>query len=200
MSEIINGANLNKSGMYPGWKAKAAEDKAADDAAQAAKTEVKVTPIVESGTKIASIDVDGNSTDLYAPAGASGTATGLAAPDPIAATINMMFNDTQTGIVIDKTFAELEEVIDEFSVDYDIVFIEVTGNTGYSGYYAAFHNDSGPDNVLIFYQVGLAALNLAYPVIENGQISKYLADALGFVMYDSNAVSYTSVELTIPTN
>ena len=71
MSEkIISEANLNKSGAYPGWKAKAAADKAAEDAAQAAKTEVTVTQVQGStnGTKIATIGVDSVSTDVYAPA------------------------------------------------------------------------------------------------------------------------------------
>lgn len=70
MSEIINGANMNKAGVYPGWKAKAAADKAADDAAQAAKTEVTVTQVQTStnGTKIATIGVDDVNTDIYTPA------------------------------------------------------------------------------------------------------------------------------------
>lgn len=62
MSEIINGANMNKSGVYPGWKAGSA-------GGAGGVQSVEVTPIVEEGTKIASIAVDGDSTDLYAPAG-----------------------------------------------------------------------------------------------------------------------------------
>lgn len=68
--KIISEANMNKSGVYPGWKAKAAADKAAADAAQAAKTEVTVTQVQGStnGTKIATIGVDDVDTDIYAPA------------------------------------------------------------------------------------------------------------------------------------
>ena len=57
--DIISGANINKAGVYPGWKMK----KAAPGGVQS----VEVTPIVEEGTKIASIVVDGEGTDLYAP-------------------------------------------------------------------------------------------------------------------------------------
>ena len=65
MSESINGANMNKAGVYPGWKAGSA-------GGAGGVQSVKVTPFVEEGTKIASIAVDGDSTDLYAPAGGEG--------------------------------------------------------------------------------------------------------------------------------
>ena len=43
----------------------------ADNIVDGGGSEVEVTQVLESGTKIASISVDGESTDLFAPAGAS---------------------------------------------------------------------------------------------------------------------------------
>ena len=125
MSEkIISEANLNKAGAYPGWKAKATADKAAEDAAQAAKTDVKVTQVQGStnGTKIATIGVDSVSTDVYAPAvavtqvqGSTGgtkiatvavgaTSTDIYAPEgPEDFVVNFTYTATQGDLPVSET-------------------------------------------------------------------------------------------------
>lgn len=187
---------MNKSGVYPGWKAKAAADKAADDAAQAAKTVVTVTPIVESGTKIASIAVDGNSTDLYAPAVKAGTATAALLPDPIAITVNVHFDDVQSIFVADKTFTEIANAIDEYSSDYEYVTVKVTGDT-YAGFYAGYHIVDGDVNIVELHQMGLTALNFAYPVFEDNQVTGYVANVTFITVSSDETLNFGASTLTI---
>lgn len=148
MSEkIISEANLNKSGAYPGWKAKAAADKAAEDAAQAAKTEVEVTQVQGStnGTKIATIGVDDVDTDIYAPAVAVTQVQGSTGGTKIA---TVAVGATSTDI-----YAPASSGAEEFEVNFTVT---ITNNSDWPSSFTvqSVTADKTPAEVYAAYQAG----------------------------------------------
>lgn len=157
MSEIINGANMNKSGVYPGWKAGSA-------GGAGGVQSVEVTPIVEEGTKIASIAVDGDSTDLYAPAGGEGEGFDLIVT--ITADVSQEF-PTYTS---DKTYDEILSAVNTGKKVYAQI---KTNHEIYAGVYPMNVNARSEDDVnytLYFYAM------IIYPLAMDQTHPNYITE------------------------
>lgn len=157
MSEIINGANMNKSGVYPGWKAGSA-------GGAGGVQSVKVTPIVESGTKIASIAVDGDSTDLYAPAGGEGEGFDLIV------TITDDESETFPTYTSDKTF---DEILSAVTTGKKVYAQIKTNAEQYSGVYPMTVNAWSEDDVN--YALYFAAM-VFYPLAMDQTHPNYITE------------------------
>ena len=113
-------------------------------------SDITVTQVQTTGMKIATIDVDGNSTDLYAPTGGGGSYTEGDGIDITSNTISVdtTFTEASTRANIDSgdTFSTILGKIKKWFTDIPSLFVSKTGDT-MTGHLSIRKSNSGTTSV-----------------------------------------------------